>query len=193
MNIPLAAAVAWGLQSGVDVSTLAGVYRLGDRFEVELDAVESPDTKAALLSYWTLCTSGQVSETVVVRRTVRHAMQDTSRDARRDLSSELAALDEHPFLHGVVDLLCAANPDVDALRLAAASHAGSVVIRENDTIVSVLLPGILELGEPLGGIGDDRELARVVTLRAKHAAWRDRRARRLAEVTVESVERWPRI
>lgn len=121
---------------------------------------------------------------VLVRVPLLDLRQKDSRSLRVDLSAQYEALEHVPAFEAALGLLDA-SPDWDALAAAGA------LSREGDRsslaleVRSPVWP--LELGSaPCPG-----EQARRVLLEASHAAWRDRRVRRLLRVRVDALQVWP--
>jgi len=121
---------------------------------------------------------------VRVRVPLLDVRQKDSKTARVDLSGQLTALERLPVTRPLLDLLESA-PDWDALgRLGALERDGD----RSALTVSLRAPlWPLELGGPASPGEVDRELR----LEGSHAAWRDRRARRLVRVRVDASEIWP--
>ena len=127
---------------------------------------------------------------VMTRRRVVQVRQSTAKGAKTDLTAELDALEGSP---GVAQLITAATekePDLGALRSLAKAAGGLLTVHPDRLEVFVDLPGALLYPAALGGPAWPGEMRRTVHLELRHAAWRDRRVRRLAGVSVDLTEMW---
>lgn len=124
------------------------------------------------------------------RRELVRDRQNTAKGSKRDLGELYQALSALPALGGVLNLACSPDPDVRELRDAVASLGGTVAAAPGVLTltaapnVGLLYPG--QLGGPVGA----GEVSREFTVEVRHAAWRDRKVRRLAAVEVTAVEMW---
>jgi hypothetical protein len=121
---------------------------------------------------------------VTVRVPLIDVRQIDSRAQRKDLTEQLAALERLAALRPALALLDS-SPDWDALAQMGVLDRSS----DRSSIRLTLSAPIWPL--ELGGTPSPGELHREVVLEASHAAWRDRRARRLLRVTVSAYELWP--
>lgn len=121
---------------------------------------------------------------VLVRVPMLDLRQKDSRTSRIDLTAQYEALGHVPPLVPALDLLDA-SPDWDEL-----ARLGDLV---RDADRSTLMVGARSPVWPLelGAAPCPGELRREVLLEASHAAWRDRRVRRLVRVRVDAIEVWP--
>lgn len=205
-GVPLGAAATLLLERPDLAQVAAGHLRaLGARVEVDLTSLRAAseleaDLADALAVYWDRCS--QLWESlraqspsggyVMVRRCVRDAAQSTTKGSRADLVAELDALSASPALSEIAAELTGTEPDLASLQTMVSPLDGSVTADSGSgTTVTVNLAGAVTLPEALGGVRWPGEVRRTVTLTARHAAWRDRRARRLARVSVEVWEVWP--
>lgn len=178
--------------------------QVGVRVEVDLNAVEALSTRLAHVltvydaharAFWRALQTGTAAGAAytLVRRTLMTHVQSTAKKDRRDLVEVYEALTGVAVLSDIVDELTAAEPDLDALAgLLDAAGGGQVLPAEAGAVaVQVLLDPNGALPDVLGGVRMPGEVRRVLTLTARHAAWRDRRVRRLARVEVAADEMWP--
>jgi hypothetical protein len=165
---------------------------VGARTEVDLAAVArcyGPEAAERIGDLWLRTrrmmitgSAGAGPETV---ETLVDVAQDTGR-VKRDLVAEMDALAAHPVLSTVCDQLLGPEPP------AGAPELGMPVAFTSDGTVSTVT---VELRGPawptaLGAAAAINEVSRVFTLEARHAAWRDRKSRRLARLLVESRRVW---
>lgn len=153
----------------------------------------APDSAALLAEWWLDCQA--FWEAVAQRRwagrflqlrrpLVRHSIGD-----RRDMRAELSALERVPQLAPMVSAATAGDPDWQYLAgLAEVADGGA---DERSGRVWTVAVGGESWPALLGGPGMPGLLARHVTVGVTHAAWRDRRSRRLTFVQVDAVEWWP--
>lgn len=178
--------------------TAAG-RRAGNRDVVDT-ALLAPDEAAALNRYWSSCQQlwqaardGKPlagSGWVMTRRRVLQGRQSTAKGAKVDLNAELAALENSP---GIAQLISAATdkePNLADVRSLAKAAGGLVTEHPDRLELFVDLPVALLYPDALGGPAWPGEMRRSVHLELRHAAWRDRRVRRLAEVVVDVTEMW---
>lgn len=121
---------------------------------------------------------------VLVRVPLLDLRQKDSRTVRVDLTAQFEALEHVATLRCALGILDA-DPDWASL--------GSLGVLERDGDRSSLL---VEARSPLwplelGAAPCPGEVRRAVLLEASHAAWRDRRVRRLLRVRVDSLQVWP--
>lgn len=191
---PLAPAVAEQLEGcGVQV---------GERVELDLGAaagVLGEGTCDALRRYAQACrdffdtwvAGGDPGPWVVVRRTLVSVRQQDTKQHRVDLGGHLEAAADIPLLGEVLDLACGADPDWDEVRHLGEAAGVAVLEDGNETTVELSLPTATVWPELLGGVPTRGELSRTVTAVVNHAAWRDRRNRRLVQLEVVAEEMWP--
>ena len=127
-------------------------------------------------------------EWIVIERDLREVSQVPSGSARRDLAEEMAALEGESECGAVLEVACGAELDV-----AAVERLGGVVLEHNEesSVIEIVVEGRRSWPEVLGGEGLRGEIERRFTLHVRRAAWRDRRVRRLAKLTVTAVEIHP--
>lgn len=121
---------------------------------------------------------------VLVRVPMIDLRQKDSRTARVDLTAQYEALGHVPPLVPALDLLDA-SPDWDGL-----ARIGDLV-RDGDRSTLVVEARSPVWPLELGAAPCPGELRREVLLEASHAAWRDRRVRRLVRVCVAAIVVWP--
>lgn len=202
-TVPVLVAELAALHAVAPVSVLERCGRyLGDRVELDLDALGRVDHDAAAWcgAYWARCeafwaeaaTTGRPRGAyVLIERELRSVVQTDTKAARTDLRAELDALEAQAGLTGVLDALLGAEIDDDALLAHVHAFRGSVRRVGADTVVRLVVPVGRLWPLELGGAASMGETARVIELTANHAAWRDRKVRRLRAVTVSAQEIWP--
>lgn len=190
LSVP-AAAAQLAAPELVDGSVLV---RVGERSEVDLAAVAARHGTGAagrLARFWAETRRGAVRGDlpVTARRVLLDDRQDTGR-AKRDLDEALDALDGHRYLGPVADVLLAPEaPTRKALGSVVGSEAK--VSRSDGALVVTVAATSPGWPAALGGAPMPNEVRRWFRLEARHAAWRDRRVRRLARIVVWAEERWP--
>lgn len=173
---------------------------VGLRTEVDLDQVASTvgsHVAAALeklycdtLDLWAdLVTGARGRAYIVTRSTIAEHTQVTSKVGRSDLG---AVFDELADVNELRDVLLELTaPNVDEVALAGAVHlAGGSTWSAEDGAVTARVPLGSVVSEALGGVRRTCQVSRFVEVTARHAAWRDRRVRRLAKVVVVNEEMW---
>jgi hypothetical protein len=126
----------------------------------------------------------------VVRRTLVAVAQSDTSLGRYDLTQQLSDSRLVPVLDEIVEQVCASAPDFPEVVRRAAAWKCSVSKEANLHVVSLEVGAAKGWPDSWGGSFAENELRRVVTITVSHAAWRDRRARRLVSVTVERDELW---
>ena len=177
-----------------DAIIAGGCVTVGNQVEVDLLAADAaaPGSAAVLAEYWTrtrvmlddLAAGVDRPDARLTRRTVVSARQIDTKAERRDLGEELAVLTGHPLLTRAAGIL-ETKPDWKMV-----GKAGTVTRSASTSTVTVAVRG-QGLPEPLGGARGRNEIVRHVSIEASHAAWRDRKARRLVSVAVTVDEVWP--
>lgn len=170
--------------------------RIGARTEVDVDAVRAVNPALAdaidrfdadTAALWDTATGAYVTTS----RTIAEHRQVTGKTGRADLTEVFADLAQMSATSGVLEALTGPDPDPDELAAAAGAAGGWVRQDPNGAwCVQVSLTGAVCWPDTLGGPPLPTEVSRQVTLVARHAAWRDRRVRRLAQVTVTVEEMW---
>lgn len=201
-TLPVGAAATL-LYERVDLaSACAGAgIEMGRRIEVDLDVVASevsPGLADILEAYghqcdrlWDDYVSGRAGiPYVVVRRMLTQHAQVTGKTGRRDLNAVYTVLESVPALAGALDVLTAPELDVDRARAVVAGANGELQVEVGVAHAAFTLEGRHALPEALGGVPYPNEFARIVTLSIRHAAWRDRRVRRLGSVRIDVDELW---
>lgn len=168
--------------------------QLGATLEADVNALDHvvPGLGSRCIDYllstrdlWACREAGEPLEhAVVVRVPLVDRRQTDSKVARVDLGPLYAAMEHVPALVPALGLLDA-DPDWSAL-----DRVGTLERHDDRSALTVELASAhwpLELGGP----SSPGELVRTVRLEASHAAWRDRRVRRLVRVVVHAQEIWP--
>lgn len=177
IGAPVAAGRALGARAEVDVHAWLGA----PQGQMALDYL------AAARRLW----ARRPGPAVTVRQELSRAVQVTGKVGRCDLDLHLRELAQVPGLGTVASMATAEQVDVGALEELLDALGGSMEAGEG--ALSVRVPFVAAPGSPawLGGAALPGELRRVAELSVRHAAWRDRRVRRLAAVRVVSEQLWP--
>lgn len=171
---------------------------VGERVELDLGLLHSsnPDAARWCGQYWDTCQrfwddladGHRDGAWVMTERTlVDVAQRDSSDHGRQDLRDELAALETIGPLAAIVDAVCGADVDETTLNIHTSDWTRDGAV----TTVRCRLDRQGLWPAALGGMPSSGEIARIVTLTVRHAAWRDRKVRRLVAVHVAAVELWP--
>lgn len=189
----LAATAGWG---PAEVPTV----EVGGSREVYLPELPAGQARR-LRGYWDRCrqfwndarTGAARGPWVAVHRPLLSAVQTDSKAAgRRDLRPQLEALESVPGLLPLLDEALSAEPDAAKLAALAELMAGTVEVTPGQVRVQVRLTAdAATWSTDLGGPASAGEVARLVHLTTRQAAWRDRRVRRLSAVEVTAEEVWP--
>lgn len=177
------------------------IRQLGRRPEVDLRAVASECPRLAVELEQILRASRQVWSAVTnqlagvpyvrTQRQLAQHVQVTAKSGRSDLGDVLEVLTEQAGVGTIVEALTAAEPDLLLVRDLATVFAGKVATLPDGSVeLELVLPGVGGLPELLGGPSWPGEVRRRLVVVVRHAAWRDRRVRRLASVTVVAEEVW---
>jgi hypothetical protein len=204
-TIPAAAVGAYRclVDPGLDQESLLRCGRvLGNRVECDLVLVAAElglPAAETISRFWTACTElfeslqqGDVpSSYAVLLRPLVSTRQRDSKQERRDLGGELEDLSCIAGVGAVLEEACGAEPDwAKVVSLGAVYH--TTVERDgNDTTIKLVVEADVLWPESLGGAAAPNEIARHIEVRVSHAAWRDRRNRRLVTLEVGAEEIWP--
>lgn len=202
-TIPAATAAMLVCERPDLVAALAPYGRaVGGRVEVDLDAVEEvmPALCQALWAYhcetadlWREVGAGRAAGRAFVTTTrlaVDH-QQVTSKAGRTDLGRVFEDLSELALTRDLLDALTGGDPTLDELLARALDVGGTACqLQAGVWVARVPMPGAVAWPDSLGGPATLTETSRDLTLTARHAAWRDRKVRRLARVQVEVGEVW---
>jgi len=177
---------------------------VGSRVEIDLAAAAArcgPGVAEIFEAYWRRCETVWAGEgtgafagtgTVLARRAVADHVQVTAKAGRSDLGAVYETLTGLPLLDAITAELTSERPDDGVLRRLSAPFAGTVEqIGDGALEVVLYTDAAATLPAVLGGVAWPGELQRELRLLARHAAWRDRRVRRLARVSVYTHELWP--
>lgn len=212
-TVPLGAASVFAQHRGAaaraDRSTDDEVSRLlqgavcmvGSRPEVDLSLLrdQSPALADDLSGYmdrcrrvWAATTQGVAgTDYLLTRRALACHTQKTGKADRRDLTEPYSALAEMAGIGEILEEATAAVPQMELLAQLATAFSGVVTTLPDGTLqVELELPGVGGLPDCLGGPPWPGEVRRTVRLGIRHAAWRDRRVRRLCQVGVDVDEMW---
>jgi hypothetical protein len=185
---------------------LAGFGRqFGQRTEMDMTKLTKvhPEVAQWSLQYWqrtchlwNVLQSGRggvqvLAGSVVLERDLVTATQtDSQKNGRQDLRAELEALERFTALRPVLDALLSRDLEEDELVRAAAGLRHQLTRDGKRSVLTLRITDPYPWPDELGGPRCPGELVRVITLTAQHAAWRDRKVRRLVEVKVSSEELW---
>jgi hypothetical protein len=197
----LAAAIVCTEKTERDLVTSCGV-RVGAAVEIDLDRVaqSNPELAACLENYWASCNElwdrfagGDIGlDAVDVRRLLRSVAQTDSRQGRKDLNAEVDEILSLAVVGPLVKEILGSNPDFDSIVARGGSVGMSIEANADTHTVRFTLPARRPWSNELGGTASRGEWERVFTLRVSHAAWRDRRVRRLMSLHVHATETWAR-
>lgn len=196
-GLTVPAAAAWLVDRRLVSAPM--LVMVGERVEVDLARAAEElgvDVASAAATYWSTtrraAAGGQGGVlTVCTRRLLVDARQDTGR-GKRDLGALLWEIDLHPLLGPLAKALLV--PEVPAAHEVRRVGGADAAVAVGDRTVAVTVP-VTAPGWPreLGAAPLPNEVRRWFRLESRHAPWRDRRARRLARVTIWAEERWPGI
>jgi hypothetical protein len=178
--------------------------RVGDRVEVDLDEVARRDETVARWAenyfesarrLWAHLKEQPISgEVLAVRRPlVKVHQSDSKRDGRADLRDELAGLEQYGGFHALLDALLGPEVSRTDLEEAAGAWQREIDISGSRVQVKLWVCDPVAWSDAVGGPAGPGEVARIFTLVAQHAPWRDRRVRRLVALNVEAEELWPAV
>jgi hypothetical protein len=178
--------------------------KVGHRVEIDLDALDAvaPEAGAWAQQYWDAARdlwdawAGRrvTGDALAVRRSLVNVAQvDSKKTGRVDLRAELDALSSYGGFRSLLDALLGADFDLDRLHAAAQPWKSEIAVDGTKVTVTLWVTDGVAWPQALGGTGAPGEVARVFTLVAQHAAWRDRKVRRLAEVHIAAEELWPTV
>lgn len=184
---------------------------MGNRVELDLDMLSkktSPEIADAVLAYHTTCLEFQeylaaratgyrneARPSITIRRPLMKVTQIDRKDSRKDLSNEIDELAKiaivGEFVSTLLDTKTSKTRTEKLERLSTALGATVEQIDENKTVATFAIASPNHIWpEILGGAATPGEVNRVFTLTANHAAWRDRRVRRLQTLEISVDELW---
>jgi hypothetical protein len=166
--------------------------KIGRSVEIDLDALrrDHPHAATQVASYAEQADdlTGDYLAVAVPLVTVR---QTDNAAGRSDLVAELEAL-EASELSDVVVAALSREPDAETIATLGAPHRVSYeTVGDDRTRIVLTVAGHRPWSTHLGGAPTSREVARRFTLTTSHAAWRDRRSRRLLTLDVHAIELVP--
>jgi hypothetical protein len=174
---------------------------LGERVELDLESLrqsngalaeELETYKERCQLFWTERPEDRATGAYTgIRRELGHWQQRNTKSEKKDLSVELEALEDLPGLGEVLSDLTSKDPDFDKLTERVADLGGSLTVEGDWSTLEVALSAAVEYPLALGGGPSMGEVRRRFRVRVSHAPWRDRKNRRLAEVTAWAEEIWP--
>ena len=127
---------------------------------------------------------------MVVRRELAYDRESDEKGVRRDLSSYLESAKTIPGMERVLHALLDKDPSPELLQEVVSPWRGAIFHEAPWARVTLNIDKAEGWPSDWGGPCSENEMRRVVTLVTNHAAWRDRRGRRLVEVLVEADEIW---
>jgi hypothetical protein len=176
---------------------------VGRRIEVDLDAVGQIDSELAerMASYWERCRAfwdsyrrgDAAGDGVLVRRVLTQAVQSDAPGGRGELGVEVDAVTALPVVGELIEELLGPDPDIESIsrrgfRLGLSLRRDN---KKNMLRIAVRMQARNQWPADLGGTHSSGELHRVIEMRISHAKWRDRKSRRLVEMTIWAEEIWP--
>jgi hypothetical protein len=177
--------------------------RLGNRVEIDLHAVASSlgDDIAEDIARWDarcrrfnsrLSARTDLGPWISLRRPLLAARQREDGTTKVVLRDEYDALSALAGVGTAVDTALEAEPDRDRLALLCA-QAGGVLHAVDNGVNQLEFPveGRTIWPLALGGPSTANEFTRWITVTTRHAAWRDRKLRRLTAVDIDVEEVWP--
>lgn len=186
MLIPLSTASAYMLQTQKDITS--GLVKIGNAKEIETNKLDET-TKKELEKYYQLDKQG-TAPTVLIKRTITHSKQKAgSRGGRKDLKEEYEALKELNPTEPLIQTLLSPNPDAEQIKKTLGVIGGTLEHDGNTTTMTINLDPGYNWHTTLGGQPTKHEIKRTLIIVANHAKWRDRKLRRLSELTVQVLER----
>lgn len=183
--------------------TCAGSGRqLGVRVELDLDLVRARGEHAmadVLARYHEICvgfwererTGQRLGPCITVRRVLREAQQRDNAGGRSDLGAEYEALREVAGVGELLEALTEPVPDPATLERLGSPLMLDLELGEGSATAHITVDARCAWPVVLGGAGSPGEVRRRLTLCTSYAKWRDRRVRRLVQLTVETEELWP--
>ena len=119
-----------------------------------------------------------------------HAIQRDDKSGRVDLSDQLTDASAIPGLGVILEEATGASPSWERVVHLATGWGGRVEHEAQRTTLTLNVPNAKGWCESWGGNPESNELRRRVTIEFNHAAWRDRRVRRLQSVRVTADQLW---
>ena len=199
------------IQASISSSIEKSGRLVGARTELDLDSLSASTNESvveAVLAYHSQCLdfqdyliarkSGYKNENrpaMQIRRPLTKTIQLDRKGGRKDLTLEMDALSEVPvlgqFVLALLDSKSSSKRQPELDRLTTALGAKVENLPDNKTVAIVAIPtGDHPWGVELGGAATPGEVSRVFTVTTSHAAWRDRRVRRLLSVEILVDELW---
>lgn len=194
VSVPAHVATAWAITQGVPNDfPLIG---FGNRFEVDLTACP-PETAVELAQwfdtvkqYWRTGGPDHTPPGLITERIIA-SYREQHTDDRTTLSEVLAVLTGLPEFGPLIHQLTSADPDFEDLTTQVVSRGGALHRNGTRTTVSIPIPTTQVWPASLGGMPTIGQVQRRLTCEINHAAWRQRRARRLTSVEVVVTDAWP--
>jgi len=179
-------------------------YQVGNGIEIETLGLSlvNPTLLSRALTYWAKVDdffaafsdeSCQELPALDINRNILTKRQSDTINGKADLKEEYQALLAIPLWGKVVKDLLVANPDKDNLLLSVTSLGGKLDFADGEATLTFTLPARNDWSPALGSFHSRGEYKREFVVKIKYAKWRDRRVRRLYELTINAKEFWPEI
>lgn len=125
---------------------------------------------------------------VMVEVDLTEAAQIPSGAGRCDLVEEMRAMEAVPELRALIQVVLGSELD----EAAVAAAGGSIVSHdEHETVLYAVVEGARDWPGHLGGAAGAGEVERRFEITVRRAAWRDRKVRRFAKISIVSIQIHP--
>lgn len=163
--------------------------QVGRSVEIDLDALARQHPEAARRAATYAANADQVTGAYLAVAVPLLSVRQTDNAAgRADLTAELEALEASELGDVVVALLARERDTTQVATLGSPYRAEVIRLDDVRTRITLTVEGRRPWSVHLGGAPSPREVARRFTLTTSHAAWRDRRSRRLLTLEAHSIE-----
>lgn len=176
---------------------------LGSKSEIDLENLYTvyPDIARSISQYWIAALSlwdsyyKQLPNTSFrkSKRNIYFNKMIDNKTQRSDLRFEIKLLSSIPVAGTMLKEVLSANPDTS--KLESKYSALNLQLRKNKdgtSNISFTLPANKPWPVLLGGNPMPGEIEREFNLKVSWAPWRDRRNRRLVDLSIEAIEIWPK-
>ena len=176
---------------------------VGSRSEIDLEHLHTvyPEIASSISRYWINSLGlwdsfGKQSPNTSYkksRRNIYHNKMIDSKTQRTDLRFEIKLLSTIPVAGAMIKELLSANPDTSKLESKySALNLQLIKNKDGSSNISFTLPANKPWPVLLGGNPFPGEIEREFNLKVSWAPWRDRRNRRLVDLSIEAIEIWPK-